>query len=208
MADKLNSILDEIVKRNLKALHASIGERRKEMESDDVGHLELYELLGFSREEGLKVDQYQNTGRFLYKYSGALIEEATVAVLRETKGGKAIRIPNTVGSNPKNFQIDCFVKSDNKAHEIKWRDATTDGDHVRKERDKVGCIRAAGMIPVKLMFYMPNREQAKEIQTKIIAVYRATGEAYVGQEAWDYVKEYTGFDLRNCLYKRCKEAGS
>jgi hypothetical protein len=42
-----------------------------------------------------------------------------------------IRIPNTLGQHPKAFEIDCLVGSD--AIEIKWRDATTDGDHITLE---------------------------------------------------------------------------
>jgi hypothetical protein len=122
------------------------------MDKNSLEHLSLYSILGFSEEEGLKIDLYQNIGRFLYKYAGALIEEATVAVLENSREGTSIRIPNTISQSPKRFVIDFFVESDNKAHEIKWRDATTDGDHVRKEHNKVQCIVKAGMIPVRVMY--------------------------------------------------------
>jgi hypothetical protein len=100
---------------------------------------------------------------------------------------------------------DFYVKSDNKAHEIKWRDATTDGDHVRKEKDKIQCIVKAEMIPVRVMYYMPNREQAIRIQKDIISSYEKYGEAYIGRKAWEYVYEYTGFDLYSYLYNETKE---
>ncbi|GAI58081.1 unnamed protein product, partial [marine sediment metagenome] len=115
------------------------------------------------------------------------------------------RIPNTISQSPKNFEIDFFVKPDNKAHEIKWRDATTDGDHVRKEHNKIQCIKKAGMIPVRVMYYMPNRKQAIRIQERVISVYREYGEAHIGKEAWDYIRNYTGFDLYTHLYQKTKD---
>ena len=137
MTARLHSALDEIIERNRTLLHQKIEERRVEMAENNRDHFKLYELLGFSKDEGRKIDLYQNIGRFVYKYAGALLEEATVAVLQDTKEGQSIRIPNTISQNPKKFEIDFFVKHDNKAHEIKWRHATTDGDHVRKEHNKI-----------------------------------------------------------------------
>jgi hypothetical protein len=205
MSVKLHSILDKIVERNRTSLHRKIEERRVEMSENSIEHFGLYKILGFSEEEGHKIDLYQNIGRFIYRYAGALLEQATVAVLRYTKKGTSIRIPNTITQSPKNFQIDCFVEPDNKAHEIKWRDATTDGDHVRKERDKVQCIMDAGMIPIRVMYYMPNRKQAIRIQQRIVAIYKEHGEAYTGGEAWNYIRSYTGFDLYTYLYQRTKD---
>jgi len=140
MIAKLHSVLDGIIECNQKTLQQKIEERRIEMSGNSIEHFELYRLLGFPDKEGAKIDLYQNIGRFLYKYAGVLLEQSTVAVLQHTKDGESIRIPNTINRSPKRFQIDFFVRSDNKAHEIKWRDATTDGDHVRKEHDKVQCI--------------------------------------------------------------------
>lgn len=204
MTASLLSALNEIVERSRASLHKKIKERRVEMAKNNLEHFKLYELLGFSEKEGRKIDLYQNIGRFAYKYAGALLEEATVAVLQYTKGGQGIRIPNTISQNPKNFEIDFFVRSDNKAHEIKWRDATTDGDHVRKEHNKIQCIIDAGMIPVRVMYYMPNRNQAIRIQERVIAIYGRHGEAYTGKEAWDYIRNYTGFDLYAYLYQKTK----
>jgi len=204
MSNKLCSTLDEIIERNRVILHQRIEERRIEMAQNNLEHFRLFEILGFSEEESRKIDLYQNIGRFVYKYAGALLEEATVAVLQHTKEGQRIRIPNTISPNPKNFEIDFFVRADNRAHEIKWRDATTDGDHVRKEHNKIQCIIDAGMIPVRVMYYMPNRKQAKRIQERIIAIYREQGEAYVGKDAWSYICNYTGFDLYTYLYRKTK----
>jgi len=117
LTDRIKLILGEIVRKNCKALHKKIEERRSEMKKNNIEHYKLYELLGFSREEGYKIDLYQNIGRFLYKYAGAILEDTTTAILSEIKGGQIIRIPNTISPNPKNFEIDSFVRDDNKAHE-------------------------------------------------------------------------------------------
>ncbi len=98
-------------------------------------------------------------------------------------------------------QYHCKALSDNKPHEIKWRDATTDGDHVRKEHDKVRCIADAGMRLIRVMYYMPHPIQARRIQERIIKLYRGCDEAYVGREAWNYIRDYTGFDLHDYLYQ-------
>jgi hypothetical protein len=61
--------------------------------------------------------------------------------------------------------VDCLVGSD--ALEIKWRDATTDGDHITKEHTRMQAVRDAGYKPVRVMFYYPNREQAIRIPENI-----------------------------------------
>lgn len=94
----------------------------------------LYRVLKVSLEEGELIDVYQNKGRFLYNYAGSFLEEATILCFKYKFGEDILthfRIPNTIGQRPKTFEIDCLVG--NNAHEIKWRDATTDGDHITKE---------------------------------------------------------------------------
>lgn len=90
---------------------------------------------------------------------------------------------------------------ENKAYEIKWKDATTDGDHVKKEYKRVQIIKDAGYIPVRLMFFEPNREQAIRIQSSLKKLYENIGgEYYSGEAAWEYVKEETGIDMK-ALFK-------
>ena len=90
---------------------------------------------------------------------------------------------------------------ENKAYEIKWKDATTDGDHVKKEHKRVQIIKDAGYIPVRLMFFEPNREQAIRIQSSLKKLYENIGgEYYSGEAAWEYVKEETGIDMK-ALFK-------
>lgn len=139
--------------------------RIEEMKEDDTSHYLLYRVLGVTNEEGNLIDLYQNKGRFLYKYAGAFLEEAAVICIKHKypDSGK-VKIPNTLGSKPKTFEIDCLVE--NVAHEIKWRDATTDGDHITKEHTRVKVIKAKGYTPVRVMFYYPQRTQAVVRQIK------------------------------------------
>ena len=63
------------------------------------------------------------------------------------------------------------------------------------------------MIPVRVMYYMPNRKQAIRIQERVISIYREYGEAHIGKAAWDYIRNYTGFDLYTHLYRKTKGTG-
>ena len=117
-------------------LKNQVDARIEEMKSDDTSHYLLYRVLGVTNEEGNLIDLYQNKGRFLYKYAGAFLEEAACMCIKHKYPEAAkVRIPNTLGNRPKTFEIDCLI--DKLAHEIKWRDATTDGDHITKEHTRV-----------------------------------------------------------------------
>ena len=75
------------------------------------------------------------------------------------------------------FEIDCLVGD--RAHEIKWRDATTDGDHVTKEHTRLKVISNKGYTPIRVMFFYPNRDQAKKIQEVLKTIYEGLkGEYY------------------------------
>ena len=107
-------------------------------------------------------------------------------------------VENTIGVKPKQFEIDCLVNKD--ACEIKWRDATTDGDHITKEHTRIKVIKEAGYKPIRIMFYYPNREQAINIQKTLETLYRGIGgEYYYGDSAWEYIRKKTGIDLKKIL---------
>jgi len=75
------------------------------------------------------------------------------------------------------------------AYEIKWRDATTDGDHITKEHTRVQSIKDTGYKPIRLMFYYPNRTQAIQVQQTIETVYKGIGGSYFyGEAAWTALK--------------------
>ena len=144
-------------------LKKAIDQRMEEMKGDDRSHILIYQVLGVGDHEGQLVDEYQNKGRFLYKYAGSFLEEAAKLCFLETyPESGSVRIPNTQGQRPKTFEIDCLIAAD--AIEIKWRDATTDGDHITKEHTRIQAIVDAKHTPIRIMFYYPNRAQAIKIQ--------------------------------------------
>jgi hypothetical protein len=186
-------------------LKERIDQRVEEMEGDDRSHFLVYRVLGITDEEGHLIDVYQNKGRFLYRYAGAFLEDAVKLCFQERyPDADSFRIPNTLGRRPKTFEIDCLIEQD--AIEIKWRDATTDGDHITKEHTRIKTIADAGYIPIRVMFYYPNREQAIRIQQTLETLYTGVGgEYYYGDRAWEYIKEQTGIDLKAILEKLAEE---
>ncbi len=186
-------------------LKHKIDERVVEMEQDDRSHVLIYQVLGVSESEGKLIDVYQNKGQFLYKYAGSFLEEAAKLCFKmKFSGSGSVRVSNTRGQRPKTFEIDCLVGRD--ALEIKWRDATTDGDHITKEHTRIQAIGDAGYKPVRVMFYYPNREQAMRIQQTLESLYKSVqGEYHYGDAAWAYVKQRTDVDLLGILKKLAAE---
>jgi type II restriction enzyme len=196
--DKINELANKYA-TNLKQ---AIDRRSEEMKSDDNCHYLIYQVLGISDTEGRLIDEYQNKGRFLYKYAGSFLEEATILCFEEKypNAQRKLRIPNIQGARPKTFEIDCLV--DQNAYEIKWRDATTDGDHITKEHTRLKQISSSGYTPVRIMFYYPNRSQAIKIQQTLETIYAGVGGQYCyGDNAWTYIRNETDIDLLDILEK-------
>lgn len=194
--------LAEVYSANLKD---KIESRAEEMKSNNNSHYLIYRVLGITFEQGQLIDSYQNTGRFLYKYAGSFLEEATTLCLKyKFPDGIKTKIENTIGQRPKTFEIDFLNAND--AIEVKWRDATTDGDHITKEHTRVKVIREHGYKPIRVMFYYPQREQAIKIQETLKTLYAGIeGEYYGGDEAWEYLKTYSGVDLKAILTEIANE---
>ena len=193
--NKIKLLADEYAER----LKLAIDGRVAEMRADDVSHYLIYRVLGVAEEEGRLIDVYQNKGRFLYKYAGSFLEAATKLCFKEAfPDSGSLRVPNTRGQRPRTFEIDCLVA--NEALEIKWKDATTDGDHITKEHTRIQVISDAGYKPIRIMFYYPNRSQAIRIQETLETLYEGVdGEYYYGDAAWKYVLQKTKVDLKSTL---------
>jgi len=192
---KINNLADEYACNLKEKIHT----RKEEMQADDNSHYLIYRVLGISYKEGALIDEYQNTGRFLYKYAGSFLEEAASLCLffANSDGGKTI-VENTQGQRPKTFEIDFL--NDNDAVELKWRDATTDGDHITKEHTRVKAIKSHCYKPIRVMFYYPQREQAIKIQETLKTIYSGVGgEYYAADDAWNYIRETSGYDLKLIL---------
>lgn len=199
MEQTVYRVIKELADKYACELKYQVDLRIEEMKDDDTSHYLLYRVLGVTNEEGNLIDIYQNKGRFLYKYAGAFLEEAaTICMKYKYPDSAKVKIPNTLGSRPKTFEIDCLVNG--LAHEIKWRDATTDGDHITKEHTRVKVIQAKGYTPIRVMFYYPQRTQAKRIQETLETLYNGIGgKYYYGDSAWEYINSYTGIDLLGIL---------
>lgn len=195
----LKSKVIELSNEYAQNLNIKINSRREEMKQDDNSHYLIYKVLGISYNDGKLIDEYQNTGRFLYKYAGSFLEEASSLCLlfANSSGGKYF-VKNTIGIRATKFEIDFLNNND--AIELKWRDATTDGDHITKEHTRVQVIKSHGFTPIRLMFYYPQREQAIKIQETLKTLYIGIGgEYYAGEDAWNYLFQITGYDLKNIL---------
>lgn len=188
--------LAEIYSADLKG---KIEARKEEMKADDNSHYLVYRVLGIPTEEGQLIDVYQNTGRFLYNKAGKFLEAAaTLCFNYKFPEGIKTKVENTIGGSPKTFEIDFLNGND--ALEVKWKDATTDGDHIIKEHTRVKVIKGHGYKPIRIMFYYPHRKQAIRKQETLKTLYAGVeGEYYGGDEAWNFLQQYTGIDLKAIL---------
>ena len=203
--DSRDERLVKVILRYREELQKKIRERKIEMESDNNDHYMLYNALGFTNEEGYQIDFQQNVGRFLYKYAGSLVEELAIKCFKlvHPDAQEKVKLPNTIDQSPKTVEIDCLIGK--RAIELKWKDATTDGDHIKKEHKRVRIIQKAGYTPVRIMFFEPNRGQAIRIQAKLKELYsNLGGEYYSGEKAWEYLKNDTGIDLKSILERNGK----
>lgn len=200
--DKIELKISKLAREYASKLKQQVDKRVDEMKSDDKSHNLIYQVLGVTNEEGDLIDVYQNKGRFLYKYAGSFLEEAAILCFEAkfSTAQRKVKIDNTLGKRPKKFEIDCL--NDNLAYEIKWKDATTDGDHITKEHTRIKVIRAKGYIPIRIMFFNPNRDQAARIQSTLQTLYAGVGgEFYSGEAAWRYLQNKTEIDLKSILIR-------
>ena len=195
------------VTETVNALAAKIDPRNTAIENAENPHWMIYAALGFNREESFAIDAYQSVGRFLWKQMGTLMQYATVCCYRDAFDGiiSPHHVPNPVqGQRPVRFEID--VLHGNLAIEVKWRDATTDGDHVYKELRRLSAVSSTRYTPVRIMFFEPMWPQAIRIQNRIRDAYvEQNGQYYSGLAAWNYVREQTGIDLERIFEEIAEE---
>ncbi len=190
----------DISKEYSRRLSEKIESRLTELQSDDTSHYMIFSLLGIDEKESEAIDKYQNMGRFVYRYAGSFLENVVLLCFESVypEIETPFKINNSLSSKPRKFSID--FRLGDRLYEIKWRDATTDGDHVVKEHTKARSCKEAGFIPVRLMFFYPNRKQAIIIQDTIKSLYKGLdGECYFGKDAWDHVYHKTDIDLLEIL---------
>lgn len=83
-------------------LKKAIDDRLEEMKNDDRSHFLVYQVLGIGDQEGRLVDEYQNKGRFLYKYAGSFLEEAAkLCFLEMFPDSGSARVTNSQVAGPR-----------------------------------------------------------------------------------------------------------
>jgi len=181
---------------------AGAAARMAEMDLDHNAHRLVFKAFGVRDDEAELIDRYQNKGRLLYAQAGQVMGKALLACFQSADPAAARKmVPNIVGTNPrpKEYEIDCLLSS-NEGIEFKWRDNTTDGDHVRKEENRIRSILAAGYVPVRLILFAPERKAAMKVQRKMKPLYDSSGGRFlVGDEAFRFVEDRTGIDLHAIL---------
>lgn len=190
--------INEVMNTYVTYIHEIIEIRMDELKHDTNEHHMMYEVFGLPEHEQYNIDKYHNIARLIYSNCGSLMEKISMICL----GGKKFSINNlhySPKADNKTFTIDCYTKNDNRAHEIKWRDSTTDGDHSDKEEAKINSILDIGYIPVRVMFFMPERNQSKSKQEKILSIYKDKGLAFVGKDAFKYIYDYSDIDIYKIL---------
>jgi hypothetical protein len=91
--DILVKRIQELATAYAASLKNQIDRRTNDMLHDDTSHHLIYRVFGISSEEGMLIDEYQNKGRFLYKYAGSFLEEAATLCLNfRYPNGKKTRI--------------------------------------------------------------------------------------------------------------------
>lgn len=87
-------------------LNSQIEQRKEDMKADDTSHYLIYRVLGITTKDGQLIDEYQNTGRFLYKYAGSFLEEAATLCLKFTfPEGKKPKLLIQMGKNRKLLRL-------------------------------------------------------------------------------------------------------
>jgi hypothetical protein len=69
--EELKQKINELAEVYSANLDSQVKQRKEDMKVDDTSHYLIYRVLGITTKEGQLIDEYQNTGRFLYKYAGS-----------------------------------------------------------------------------------------------------------------------------------------
>ena len=198
--DYLLNNLKKIIEEKQNIVEYNISEKTSIMDKFDNPHHLIYSLF-LSPEEVKKMEYYWNLGRIISSNSGQMFDTLIKFLLSSFIPGKSTNINNPNG-HPKYFEIDHLDEHNKVAYEIKWRDAGTDGDHLKKEFNKVDAVIKLGYKPIRLTFFMPELEKSNYNQKRIIEYYKKMGgESYTGGDAFDYIKNLTGHDLKELFDK-------
>lgn len=158
----------------------------------NTDHYELYNVLGIEDASLMEREHYKM--RVVAANVGRMMEEVVIATLlhKFPQAKPKHKVANIRSPSPSMYEIDCLI--DNTAVEIKFRETTTDGDHAKKEENKLQTIIDYNLIPVRLIMY--GTPTSKDL---IEAYQQNDGLYLVGDEAWQWIQDQTGVDLRSVL---------
>ena len=75
-----------------------------------------------------------------------------------------------------------------------------------KEHTRVKVIKEHGYKPIRIMFYYPERSQAIKFQETLKTLYDGIGgKYYAGDDAWDFLNQYSDINLKEILIKIADE---
>ncbi|MCV9964904.1 ApaLI family restriction endonuclease [Pararhizobium sp. BT-229] len=185
-----------IRKRHADAVQKGFAKVQERLATSSREHARVYRALGIDDKTGLELDERHMEARFVYTHAGRLMESISRTCIVSTRNAKSkVKVPNICGPKPKSFEIDVLA-DETDGIEVKWRDATTDGDHITKEHWRVSSVKEAGYKPIRLMFFEPTGKEAVKIQDQLAAEYPLIGgEFHRGPAAFDFLKDYTGIDV-------------
>ena len=191
--DTFKKTIHNIIKKYHKQIIKNTENTQIKMDNFDNPHHFIYKIF-YTSEKIKEMEYYHNVARILSSNVGRLFDEIIKFSITTIEGGRSTYIVNPTGK-PKKFEIDILNENKKIAYEIKWRDAGTDGDHKNKEFRKVDLIKQMGYKPIRLTFYLPELVQSLLTQKNIINYYKTHGEAYTGEEAFDYINKMANIDL-------------
>lgn len=190
----------EIADNQIRCMNHRLAQRLLEMKSERTDHYDIFAALGVFSSEARLMEEQEQRARFVYANAGKFADKSVkLCFTTAFPDAKTVKIPNPFGEKPKTFEIDVGLPNGDGV-EIKWRDATTDGDHRNKEKARVKAVAMAGYKPVRLMLFDPNRDKAIKAQAELRAIYTEIGGEYLsGTEAFDFIEKRTGVDYSAIL---------
>lgn len=184
----------------IRCMNHRMAKRFHEMKEENKAHHLMFRVLGYTDAEATAIEEQEQRARFVYANAGKFADKSVkLCFMRVFSDAKTIKIPNPYGAKPKTFEIDVALESRD-GIEIKWRDATTDGDHRNKEKARVRAVADAGYKPIRVMLFDPNRDKAIKAQAELREIYREVGGEYLsGKDGFDFIQERTRIDYLGIL---------
>jgi hypothetical protein len=168
----------------------------------------LPQILGSTLDE--IQDMVLKTQRFTFVsiYAGHLIEDAVAACFIKKhpslERDHKIEYIDEDGKR-RSYKVDIFF--DNTIIEVKNRAASNDSPVRKREKDKVKLFREMNYNTVNLIFNLPRDKQTiSSINSLGEEIKKMGGIFLVGLDAWNYVKNETGYDLKN-IFENIKNEG-